>query len=292
VTATLEARRVRDVLGEATGRLRRAGIATARQDAELLLARADSTSRLALAVEPQRPVSPAALERLGALLARRLRQEPLQYILGEADFRGLVLAVGPGVFIPRPETELLVERAGALLGDASATVIDVCAGSGAVACALASERPAVAVWAVELHRPAAAWARRNVARLGLEDRVRVLDGDLLAPLAGLGLERRCDALVANPPYLCHAALAELPEEVRAFEPVTALDGGPDGLAVITRILDDAPRFVRPGGRVLLEVGHDQAGLLRAALGSGAGHGGSRFHRDLAGHERVLEIEVA
>jgi release factor glutamine methyltransferase len=98
--------------------------------------------------------------------------------------------------------------------------------------------------------------------------------------------------VANPPYLRRSALAELPDEVRGFEPAAALDGGPDGLAVITRILRQAPRFVRRGGRVLLEVGHDQAGLLRAALGADARYAPPGFHRDLLGHERILEIEVA
>jgi release factor glutamine methyltransferase len=291
VTATLEPREVGAVLRETAGRLRAARIATARQDAELLVARATGTSRLALIVDPARPVGFEALERLAALVARRAHHEPLQYILGEADFRGLRLAVGPGVFIPRPETELLVERALARLGAAAATVIDLCAGSGAVACALAAERPALAVWAVELCLHAATWARRNVAQLGLGDRVRVLDGDLFAPLDRQGLEGRCDLLVANPPYLRRSALGELPEEVRAFEPAPALDGGPDGLAVVTRILRQAPRFVRRGGRVLLEVGHDQAGLLREALGADPRYAPPGFHRDLLGHERILEVEV-
>jgi release factor glutamine methyltransferase len=291
VTAALGLRQVGGVLRATTERLRAARLQTARQDAELLLARVTGTSRLALTIEPARPVEPEALAHLEALVARRAHHEPLQYILGEADFRGLRLAVGPGVFIPRPETELLVERALALLGEAAATVVEVCAGSGAVACALAAERPALAVWAVELCFPAATWARRNVARLGLADRVRVLDGDLLAPLAGLALERRCDCLVANPPYLRRSALGALPDEVRAFEPATALDGGPDGLALIARILREAPRFVRPGGRVLLEVGDDHAGALRETLGSDARYGRPCFHRDLAGHERILEIEV-
>jgi release factor glutamine methyltransferase len=290
VTAALGPREVGAVLRETAGRLRAARVATARQDAELLVARATGSSRLALIVEPAQPVGLEALERLAALVARRAHHEPLQYILGETEFRGLRLAVGPGVFIPRPETELLVERALARLGEAAATAIDLCAGSGAVACALAAARPALAVWAVELCQAAAAWARRNVVQLGLGDRVRVLDGDLFAPL-DRGLEGRCDLLVANPPYLRRSALGELPEEVRAFEPAPALDGGPDGLAVVTRILRQAPRFVRPGGRVLLEVGHDQAGRLRQTLGADPRYAPPGFHRDLLGHERILEVEV-
>jgi release factor glutamine methyltransferase len=280
------------VLRATAERLRVAGIATARQDAELLLARVAGTSRLALHLEPGRPLDPEVLDRLEGLIARRTGHEPLQYLLGEAEFLGVSLAVGPGVFIPRPETETLVDRALRGLGHAAATAVDLCAGSGAVACALAVRRPALAVWAVELSRAAAGWARGNVRRLGLTDRVRVLEGDLARPLEGRGLEGRCDLVVANPPYIRSSALAGLPAEVRDFEPALALDGGPDGLATVRRILEQAPRFVRPGGRVLLEVGEDHAAPLGAVLAGSPRYGRPRFHRDLLDCERVLEVEVS
>ncbi len=283
--------RVGPWLRAAAGRLRAAGIATARQDAEHLLARVLGTTRLALHLDSGRALDPSTLARVEALLARRARQEPLQYVLGEAEFLGLQLAVGAAVFIPRPETELLVERAAALGATGAGVALDLCAGSGAVACALATRCPGLTIWAVELSPEAAAWGRANIERLGLADRVTLLEGDLFTPLAARDLAGRCDLVLANPPYIATPALAGLPEEVRAWEPALALDGGPDGLAVVERILTEAPRFLRPGGRLLVEVGHAHAAPLRTRLLAHPGYGSPRFHRDLLGYERILELEL-
>lgn len=282
--------RVGRVLREAVERIEAAGIATARQDAELLVARVAGTTRLALHLGPTRELAPEPLARLHELLARRCRGEPLQYILGEADFGGLALVVGPGVFIPRPETELLVERA---LAHAPATgaAVDLGTGSGAVACALAVRRPGLRVWATELDPRAAAWARRNVARLGLGGRVTVLDGDLFAPLAEARAPAAFDVVVSNPPYIATDGLPTLPEEVRSHEPAAALDGGSGGLDVIRRILAAAPAWLRRGGRLCLEVGHDHADPLRAWLGADARYGPPAFQRDFRGHERTLDVAV-
>lgn len=277
------------LLRAAIGRLRRAGLATARHDAERLLAESLGTTRLGLYLEPDRPVSPDALDRFGELLGRRARHEPLQYLLGWEEFAGLRLRVGPGVFIPRPETELLVERALTLLPDQAARVVDLGTGSGAIALALAQARPGVMVWAVERSAEACAWARANVAALGLADRVQVIGGDLWTPLAGLGLDGEADLVVSNPPYIPADQLAELPEEVRAHEPIEALDGGPGGLAVHRRILAAAPEFLRPGGALLLELGVGQAAPLREMIEAQAAFEGLVFHRDLLGIERVLEV---
>jgi release factor glutamine methyltransferase len=288
---TMAPARVGAILQEAIARLRAAGVATASPDAELLLARVLETTRLALHLEPTRRLSTDAMARFEALLIRRLGHEPLQYVLGVEEFAGIRLAVGPGVFIPRPETELLVERAVARSPEA-ARIADLCTGSGAVACAIAARRTAARVWAVELSPEAAAWARTNVDALGLADRVRVLQGDLFAPLAAEGLEGRLDLLVANPPYIARPAFAALPAEVRDWEPSRALDGGVEGLAVIERILDQAPAFVRPGGAVLLEIGHDHAERLRQRLAGDRWYGPVAFHRDFLDCERLLEVEVA
>lgn len=279
------------VLRALVRRLRAAGLPTARQDAELLLAGVLGTTRLALHLHPERMIEPGQFQALERLVSRRARHEPLQYLVGEAEFQGLSLAVGPGVFVPRPETELLVERALAACPTGSALALDLCTGSGAVACALAARRPALSVWAVELSTEAAAWARRNVARLGLTDRVWVIEGDLTRPLAGLGLEGRCDLVVGNPPYIPRRALAGLPVEVREHEPPLALDGGENGLAVIGRILGEAPVFLRGGGRLVLEIGHDHGERLRAALAEDPRYGLPVFTRDLLGHERVLDVGV-
>jgi len=277
------------VLRDAVGRLRAAGIATAQQDGELLLARVIGTTRLGLHLEPSRDIEGDRLAELEGLVARRVRHEPLQYLLGTDEFHGLRLALGPGVFIPRPETELLVARALAVCPAGPAAILDLCTGSGAVACALAARRPRAAVWAAELSPDAARWARRNTARLGLADRVRVVEGDLFAPVAGL--VGACDLIVANPPYIPEPALGSLPEEVRAWEPWLALDGGPDGLAVVDRILADAPRFARAGGWLLLEIGDEHAAPLRARLAADSRYGEPAFHRDVSGTERVLAVPI-
>jgi release factor glutamine methyltransferase len=274
------------LLGGATERLAAAGIATARQDAETFLARALGTSRLGLYTTARGSVPDAARGAFEVLLERRARHEPVQYLLGEAEFSGLVLGLGPGVFIPRPETEALVDRALAR-GLGAATVLDLCTGSGAIACVLGARRPTWTVWAVERAAPAAACARANVRRLGLEGRVQVLDGDLFAPLSGRVAAGAADLIVANPPYLARPLLPSLPVEVCDWEPRGALDGGPDGLAVIRRLLAQAPEWLRPGGVLLVEIGEEQGPAVRA-LAAGTPWAAARVHRDLRGCERVLE----
>jgi release factor glutamine methyltransferase len=274
------------LLRGATERLAAAGIATARQDAETFLARALGTSRLGLYTTPCRAVPAGACAAFEGLLARRARHEPVQYLLGEAEFSGLVLAVGRDVFIPRPETEALVDRA-LSLDRPAATVVDVCTGSGALACALAVRRPAWAVWAVERAAAAAACARANVRRLGLARRVQVLTGDLFAPLRGQVAAGTVDLIVTNPPYLAQSLLPALPVEVRDWEPREALDGGPDGLAVIRRVLAEAPDWLSPGGGLLMEIGEEHGPGVRA-LTRGGPWARARVHRDLRGCERVLE----
>ena len=268
----------------AAARLGAAGLATDRQDAELLLARALGISRLALQVEPGRPVPPTARQAFEALLDRRLGHEPLQYLLGEAELGGLTLAVGPGVFIPRPETEVLVRCA--LADAAPRRAVDLCTGSGAVACALARRRPGLRIWGVEREAAALGWAETNVRRLGLADRVTLLAGDLWAPLAGL--PRDWDLVVANPPYLARAVVAALPAEIRAFEPRTALDGGPDGLDIVRRIVLGAPDYLRPGGRLLVEIGADQGAPVQGLVAATGRYAPAVVHVDHTGADRVVE----
>lgn len=284
--------RMGSVLREAVARFRQAGIATAREDAELLLARVRGTSRLALHLDARDEMSAAALADFETLVVRRAGQEPIQYILGETDFCGCRLSVGPGVFIPRPETELLVERALRACPREAGLVLEPCTGSGAVACALATGGPGVSVWATEISPAALDWARANVGRLGLTERVTVLEGDLFAPVPGGGLARRCDVVVANPPYIARSALASVPDEVRRWEPERALDGGPDGLSMIGRILAEAPDFLRAGGTLVLEIGHDQGERLRGRLAADPRYEHPVVYRDFAGRERVLEVRRA
>jgi release factor glutamine methyltransferase len=269
-------------------RLAAAGIPTARQDAESLLARVLGTTRLGLYTAGRSPLPDGARPAFEALLARRARHEPLQYLLGQAEFSGLVLHVGPGVFIPRPETEGLVEHALAIGPPDAATVLEVGTGSGAIAAALASRRPEWTVWATEGAAPAMAWARTNVRRLGLERRVRVLEGAGFTPLRGRVPSGTAALVVANPPYLATPLLPTLPVEVREWEPRDALDGGVDGLDVIRPLLAAAPEWLSTGGALLVEIGEEHGPAALALVGGDGRYAGARVLQDFRGCDRVLE----
>jgi release factor glutamine methyltransferase len=202
-------------------------------------------------------VDAEATARFRAVVERRATHEPVQHLLGYEEFRGLRIGVTPDVLIPRPETEGLVERALELLADrAGAIVADIGTGSGAIACALASARPDLEVLAVDRSLGALSVASENVRGLGLAARVRLVAGDLFGPLGSLG--GSLDMIVANPPYLPSGIIQTLPVEVERFEPHLALDGGPDGLRVLRRLVAQTPRFLRPGAWLLMEIGEEQA----------------------------------
>ncbi len=291
MSVALGSRQVPALLREGTARLQAAGSATARQDAEWLLAAVLGVGRFDLYLEPERRIADADVDRYQALLGRRAAGEPLQHLLGFEDFAGLRLAVTPDVLIPRPETEGLVEWAIARLGrSADALVADVGTGSGAIACALAAALPRVRVLATDVSLPALEVAAGNVAALGLQGRVRLLAADLLSALGARGGEEtavgRLDMIVANPPYLQTGALAGLPREVVDFEPRLALDGGPDGLRVIRRVVAAAAGALRPGGSLLMEIGEEQAGPV-ASLMAAEGFSGIEARLDLRGVERYV-----
>ena len=185
--------------------------------------------------------------RAESFLARRLSNEPWQYIFGHAPFRILELAVGPGCLIPRPETEYSVD----LMLDGlpyGASVCELGAGSGAISLALASERPDLKVVGVELSQDALKWAELNLKKLALPN-VTFLHGDLFAPVAG----RTFDLIAANLPYIPDGDRGKLPPNVRDYEPAEALFGGFDGLDVIARALEESPAFLNPGGRIFFEL---------------------------------------
>ena len=274
------------LLAEGTRRLVLAGLDCARQDALRLMAQALGIDRLAVYVEPRRPVDARAAASFKALVDRRAAHEPVQHILGYEEFRGLRISVTPDVLIPRPETEGLVERALELLADRpGALVADIGTGSGVIACALAASRPDLEVLAVDQSLGALAVASDNVRALGLASRVRLLAGDLFGPLASLA--GSLDMVVANPPYCPTGIIPTLPAEVERFEPRLALDGGPDGMRVLRRIITEAPRFLRPGAWLLMEIGEEQAGPLASLM---AAEGFSRIgaRRDLRDVERYIE----
>jgi release factor glutamine methyltransferase len=260
----------RTELAAATAELAAAGVVSARVEAELLLAHVLGRGRGALLAGPA--IGPEQGARFRELVGRRASGVPLQHLTGTAPFRHLELAVGPGVFIPRPETELLVELAAPWLLP-GATVLDLCAGSGAVALAVANEFPAVGrVVAVERSAPALRWLRRNAAdRQAAGDRpVEVVAGDvadpgLLAEPGHLGhLAGTVSAVLANPPYVAESIRQQLPPEV-ACDPDEALFAGSDGLALMPALISLASRLLRPGGLLALEHAEDQTPALHRLL---------------------------
>jgi release factor glutamine methyltransferase len=260
-------------------------LGTPRLDAELLLSHALGCDRVRLYMDMQRPLLSAELEAVRALVVRRRRREPVAYILGRREFYRHELEITKDVLVPRPETELLVDRALEILPAAATRALDLCTGSGAVAIALALERENLEVDATDLSEAALALAARNVERHGLTLRVHLHLGDLFAALAP---GARYPLVVANPPYVGEREWPSLAPEVTQHEPRMALLAGPDGLAVLRRLCAAAPDFLEPSGALLLEVGRGQAEAVCELLAAHASLEGVRSHKDLAGIERIVE----
>jgi release factor glutamine methyltransferase len=217
---------------------------------------------------------------LDELLARRLDGEPLVWILGSVEFCGVRVHVDPGVFVPRPHTEILAKRAVALL-PATGIAVDLCTGTGAVALVLSSARPRATVVATDIDPLAVACARRNG--------VDAIEGDLDDPLPP-SLRGRVDVITAVVPYVPTDALEFLPRDVLENEPRRALDGGPRGMAILVRAAGSAARWLKPGGSVLLELGGDQAAEATTVL-SRVGLSQIRVHRDDEGQDRAIEARL-
>jgi release factor glutamine methyltransferase len=257
-------------------------------EAEILLAYALDTSRTTLLAHPDRPLSTAQLTTYRALVLRRAAGYPLPYLAGRVEFYGLEFEVTPEVLIPRPETEMLVDLA---LVRRPAAIVDVGTGSGCIAIALAVRLPQArlsqaTVYATDVSPAALAVARRNAERHSVSDRVHLLSGDLLAPCPA-----PVDLIVSNPPYVAQDEFASLPVSVRDHEPRLALDGGPDGLAVIRRLLAQAPATLRPSGAILIEIGAGQGEVARRLARARFPKAAIRVHPDLAGRDRVLEVQT-
>jgi release factor glutamine methyltransferase len=263
----------------------RAAESIGRRDAETLLAHLLGQPRAWLLAHPEAALSGEVLAAWPALVARRAGHEPLQYLTGTQEFFGLPLRVTRDTLIPRPETEHLVEAvlgwvaAQPLASQAPLRVLDVGTGSGAIALALARELPDAEVTACEVSAAALGVARENAQRLGL--RVRFVESDLLAALAG---EPAFDVLAANPPYVATDDAATLPDEVREYEPHGALFAGEDGLAVYRRLIPQARAALRRGGLLAMEIGFGQSQALRELL---RGWSEVRWVEDYAGIPRVV-----
>lgn len=249
------------VLRWATDFLAAKGISEARAAAEVLLAHCLQLSRLQLYLQYDRPLQPAELACYKQLLKRRLAREPTQYITGHQEFWSLDFLVSPAALIPRPETEILVEAVLRFLKQSAADrplVVDVGTGCGVIPVVLAKELPDGRFLGIDCSWEALELARTNARRHGVADRLLLIQGDLLAPFRPA---RRFAALAANLPYIPTAVWEQLPPEIRVYEPRLALDGGPDGLRVIRRLVAQAPAYLQPGGLLALEIGHDQSAAV-------------------------------
>jgi release factor glutamine methyltransferase len=275
----MAADQVRDALPAAVDALAAAGVDAPRLDAELMLAEATGISREQLIAAPEAPLPPGSGQRFGLMVRRRLRREPLAYILGRKWFRHLELAVDSDVLIPRPETELLVEVA---LELRPRRVLEVGTGSGAVAVALAAESDAVEIVATDSSAPALRVALANAARAGVQERVSFLHAD--SPPGG-----RYDLLLANLPYVAESEWQGLAPEVREWEPPGALLAGADGLDAIRALmadLDGQRSEAAKAEAIALEVGAGQAAAVTELM-QGAGYPRVEARRDLAGIDRVI-----
>ncbi|WP_020575210.1 peptide chain release factor N(5)-glutamine methyltransferase [Actinopolymorpha alba] len=269
----------RDLLGRARERLAAAGVASPQHDAEALLSHVVGVPRLRLRLLADVPAERA--REYDDLIARRAAREPLQHLTGTAPFRHLELAVGPGVFVPRPETEVV---AGWAIDALAATgpapvVVDLCTGSGAIAASIADEVPAARVHAVELDPAAHAWAERNLAGSS----VTLVHGD--AATAFPELDGQVDLVVANPPYIPLEAWESVEREVRDHDPALALWSGDDGLDAIRMVERTAGRLLRPGGLVVVEHADVQGESAPAVFAASGGWAEVRDHLDLAGRPR-------
>ena len=275
----------RDFLDAAVRRLSRAGVEDARRTAEWIVEDATGARRVDLYLRPDVELGAAETALAERYLARRAAGEPVQYVLGSADFYGLRLAVTPAVLIPRPETETVVEHALGLVGDHEAPlVLDVGTGSGAIALAVKSERPDAEVIGVDVSPDALAVAAGNAGRLGLD--VTFVEADLLRPSFADEVPAAFALVVSNPPYVPLAERAGLQREVRDHEPGTALFvPDDDPLRFYRALAERAERLLAPGGWLVAET-HADRGQDVAALWAGAGLENVEVHPDLAGRDRV------
>lgn len=295
---------LREALRRGAQALAGAGSEEAALEAEILLAHALGSDRTHLYQRLPDDLPPDAAAAFDALLRRRLAHEPVPYILSRKEFFGLEFEVAPAAIIPRPETETLVEMVLAFCGSRGPgdrpRIVDVGVGCGAIAVALAVSLPGAEIIAVDVSADALALARRNAGRHGVAERISFREGDLLAPLAAhpepkpggsRGSSRRMDVIAANLPYVRSADFEASPPEIREHEPRLGLDGGPDGLGLIGRLLRQAPPHLKPGGALFAEIGEEQGEAALALARACFPQARIEVKQDLSGLDRVLVVRA-
>jgi release factor glutamine methyltransferase len=287
----IESWTIRKLLEWTSGFFSRKEVDSPRLSAELLLAHVLAVPRIKLYTDYERPLGEKELATFRDLVKRAGEQEPIAYLTGKSYFFNLELAVGPGVLIPRPDTETLVENVLQLIrntpGMDSPRVLDLCTGSGCIACAIASRVKTASVTAIDLSETAVAIAQKNAEQLKVADRVVVLQGDLYAPLTDTVDAQPFHLIVSNPPYIPSGQIESLDRNVRDYEPHLALDGGPDGLVIHRRILEQAAYRLLPGGHIFMEIAFDQGHCAMELMSAQPDLQNARLLKDYGGKDRVV-----
>lgn len=280
---------VRRILEWTTGYLKEHGSDTPRLDAEILLAHARKTPRIKLYTEFDEVLTDAVRATMRDLVKRRANREPVAYLVGRREFFSLSFEVGPGVFIPRPDTETLVMETLTLAkGMESPTILELCTGSGCISVSLAVNLPSARLTAVELEPVPFATAQRNAEKHKVRDRIDFRQGNLFEPVpAGT----QFDFIVSNPPYIADGEIHGLEPEISRHEPRAALAGGTDGLDIIRLLADQAPSFLKPGGYLLFELSPEQIPAAKALFEERPEiYDALVVHNDMAGTGRVIRVQ--
>ena len=280
---------VLDLIQWTTGYFKRYDIPSPRLDAELLLSHVLGTSRIQLYLRFEMPVFPEHLSAFRELIKKRTAYIPVSYLTSRKEFFSLEFYVDSRVLIPRPETEVLVENI-LQAQEAPCQLVDIGTGSGDIAISLAVNRPEWEILATDISADALDVAQKNAVAHKCADRLTFLQGNLFEPLEGLP-NHRFDWIVSNPPYVSTKEFPSLPPDVRDHEPETALLAGGDGLDVIFGILNGAPRFLKPGGRVALEIGHNHSHDVQDLVRFNSAYSGFQVIKDYSGVERVVIATV-
>lgn len=276
---------VRRILDWTIPHLKSHGSESPRLDAEILLAHARGCPRIQLYTNYDEPLTDTQRAVMRDLVKRRATAEPVAYLVGHREFFGLDFQVTKDVLIPRPDTErLIVEAIELLKPQAAPRVLDVGTGSGCIAISLAVNCPNAEVTAIDLSESALGIARQNAEKHEVSSRIRFLQGDLFAPLSA---DEPFDLIASNPPYIASAEIETLSADVRLHEPRSALDGGPDGLDVIRRLVADAPQHLAPQGKLLIEISGEQADAVTQLLAANGHYDDIAVLKDLAKQPRVV-----
>ncbi|MGB9627025.1 MAG: peptide chain release factor N(5)-glutamine methyltransferase [Thermodesulfobacteriota bacterium] len=283
-----------EILNWATHYLKDHCIENPRLNAELLMVHSLQGSRESLYTRLKEPLGEEERDTFERLVRRRISGEPLQYILGKQEFWSIDLKVDRRCFIPRPETEFLVEETVSILSRLSSSetprVLEIGTGSGAIAIALAKEMKEVLIVATDLSREALTLAKENATQLGLLSKIRFLQANLFEPFYPLGEKGPFSIILSNPPYISRPEIERLSREVKDFEPLLALDGGDDGLDVYRKIISQAPDYLKEEGWLLLEVGKGQADEVSELIERSGGFKKPERVKDLAKIERVVKAK--